>query len=215
MLILYIYIYKMYLIIIIQGNGMRVQVVGKGIEIGESLKTYVEKSLESHVIKYFSYAIDAKAIIYKDGCKFHVDISVNEGVKHGVFIKASAILNDPYLAVNKAIIHISTKLRRYKHKLKDYKKPRVMEATQHMVTHNLDDEANNQGTNNFPLVTEEKTIEIQFLSVAEAIMHLEFSSAPALMFINVSNNQLNMVYKKEDGNITWVEAPNAFDKLVL
>ncbi|MBQ4874818.1 MAG: ribosome-associated translation inhibitor RaiA [Rickettsiaceae bacterium H1] len=191
---------------------MKVQVTGKGIKISEYLRKHIEESLESHVIKYFSNAINARAVIHKESYTFHVDVSVNEGVSHSVFIKASAISNHVYTAVDKAIVKASGKLRRYKHKIQDYNKPKAIKAAQYTVSQDFQNE-NHEQSDDFSHITEEKSIEIQFLSIAEAVMHLELTLEPALMFINKSNNQLNMVYKKKDGNITWVEAPNSLEKL--
>lgn len=194
---------------------MKIQVTGKGIEVGESLREYINKNVESHVTKYFKNAINAKVILRKEFHKFYVDITVNEGVSHGAFIKTSTYHNDPYHAVDAAIMHVSRNLRRYKNKIQDYNKPKSIKASQRMIAQDVEETLSGQSehVNDGPLITEEKTVDIQFLSIAEAIMHMDLASLPALMFINIDTQQLNMVYHREDGNITWIEAPNILDKL--
>ncbi len=199
---------------------MKIQVTGKGLKIGKNLKSHVEENLRAHVQKYFENAIGATVVIHKEAYKFNVDISVHEGVYNGEFIKTTSSDNDPYIAVFHAIICVSNKLRRYKHKLVNRKKhPKGIKALQYTIEQDFYNLDNENGYNNIqeesdtPLITEEKSIDIEFLTIAEAVMNLELLNVPALMFINKNNNQLNMIYKKEDGNVTWVEAPKALDKM--
>ncbi len=199
---------------------MEVQITGKGVELSKSLNSYIESSLESHVKKYFQKDGCIKVVLCRDGQLFHIDISVNKGIMNGILIKASANHNNPYSVVDSAIIRLSGKLRRYKHKLhsSSHKPKKSIKAMQSMIQQSFDVEEelhlNEQNAvESTPLITEEQTIDIQVLSVADAIMHLELTAVPALMFINVENHQINMVYKRKDGNVTWVEAPNVLDKL--
>ena len=198
---------------------MEIQITGKGLELSIPLKTHIEESIESHVKKYFHNAINAKVVLYKEGQLFHADIIVNEGVSHGVFIKASARNHNAYHTVDSCIIRLSGKLRRYKHKINDYNKPKKgIKALQSMIKRSAEIEEeplpHEESGIAASLITEEKTIDVQALSVADAVMHMDLTAVPALMFINKDNHQLNMVYKRKDGNITWVEAPDVLHKLL-
>ena len=122
--------------------------------------------------------------------------------------------------MDSAVIRLSGKLRRYKHKIHNscHKPKRSIKAMQAMIQQSFDIEEEptlneEKNVDSTPLITEEQTIDIQVLSVADAVMHLELTSVPALMFINIENHQINMVYKRKDGNITWVEAPDVLQKL--
>ncbi len=187
---------------------MRIQVTGKDLTVGQNLTNYITQSLESQVTKYFSHAINSRVVINKEGYNFHVEIFVNEGVKHGVFIKASGSSHRAYDAVDNAITRINTKLRRYKNKIQDYNKPHTITASQYLISQaeTVDHQSSSTFNKNDPQNTE-----IPVLAVEEAIMHLEFSGTPALLFINHANHQLSMAYEEKYGNITVVEAPHKVD----
>lgn len=106
---------------------MRVTLSGKNIETGESLKRRVEERLTKAVEKYFDFAINADAVFSKQGHFFHADLMVNEGVRDGLTIKASAEADDIYAAFELALEKIEKRLRRYKRKIKDHHKKSISE----------------------------------------------------------------------------------------
>lgn len=186
---------------------------GKHMDIGESLKNYVNERIEIGVKKYLHDITQAKIIFSKNHHLYHADIIIHDA--HVGFLKAESESDDVYAAFDIAIIKIEKQLRKYKSKIKKHNHSKTIreDGENHFVeavkyTLNMPARVENnedQEHDHEPVTIAETNHTIEKLSVSEAIMKMEFAHVPALMFINRLNNRMNMVYHRTDGNIAWVD----------
>ena len=194
---------------------MKLSVQGKQIDIGDSLRSYVEEKLNELNAKYFSRAIDSNVIFSREGEGFfrtHVSIRIGKNIQ----IMADAIENEIYLSFDVAAAKLAKQLRRYKNRLRDHHQ-RIEQtpetesikardytlAMEAFVNLESKPEAEQQPDN--PLIVAEMAADIETLSVSEAVMRMDLANQSALLFRNASNNGLNLVYRRNDGNVGWVD----------
>lgn len=190
---------------------MQISVSGKSLDIGDSLKVYVENRLASSVKKYFDNAIDASVVFSKESHNFKADLVVNEGVANGVFIKSNGQAGDIYASFDQAAERVEKQLRRYKNKLKGRHRKKfnelskaeldLLEAKKFVITEKEEEHLEEDN----PIIIAEKPMRIETLSVSEAVMEMNLQNLPALVFINKLNNRINVVYHRKDGNISWID----------
>jgi len=200
---------------------MQVVVSGKQMDVGAALKEYVEIELSAAVTKYFEDAICANVVFSKTKRHlFRVDIMVNDGTGgHGhMLIKSDAEENEIYSAFDRANERMEKRLRRYKRKLKDHHKARlsdslseVLQVTKYVLSDsdNEQEEWESSSEEDAPLIIAEKATTIEELTVSDAVMRMDLNNLPALMFINKKTGVFNVVYRREDGNISWIDASAA------
>ncbi len=192
---------------------MQIQVSGKSIKIGDSLKSHVEGRLEQGISKYFDKAIDANVVFSKESHLYRVDVIVNEGTGSGIIIKGNGYDNDIYASFDQAADRIEKQLRRYKRKIKNHHKKKfadlgreevkLLEAKKYVLAENgsIKEEKEEES----PLIIAEKPVKIEKLTVSEAVMKMNLENLPAYMFINKANDSFNVVYHRKDGNISWID----------
>ena len=201
---------------------MQIRVIGSNVEVGESLTEFACENLEKSVKKYFEKAVSGEVHFSKDGNIFKVVITVNEGVKGGINVKSDGEAGDAYAAFNEACEKAAKQLRRYKRKIKHYRRHggikfvepnyKAIDATKYVippVSHDVFEEMENEEAeeklDDSHQVVAEKATEIETLSVDDAIMKMDLLNLPALVFINEKNKRVNVVYHRKDGNISWVD----------
>jgi ribosomal subunit interface protein len=187
---------------------MEISINGKRLDVGDALRGHVEEHLTATVGKYFSRAHDASVTISREAHTFRADISVHP-IK-GVLAKGHANADDAYSAFDAAAEHIAKQLRRYKRRLNDHHKGRSGEestpAQQYIIAaETQEEELPEQGQ---PAIIAELPTEIATLSVGEAVLRMDLADVPALMFRNRGNGGLNVVYRRPDGNIGWIDPQN-------
>jgi len=192
---------------------MHITVTGRHLDVGASLRRRVEDGLAAAVAKYFDRAIESHVTFDKRGQFFLADIAVHVG--RGIVAHSGGEADDPYLAFGGALEHLAKRLRRHKRRLRDHhnataRADKSEQAWQYVLAGPDEEEseappAEGAPMNGEPLVVAEMEAEIPTLSVGEAVMRLDLGSAPALMFRNAGNGGLNMIYRRADGNIGWVD----------
>ena len=186
---------------------MQIQVTGKHIDLGDSLKEKTIESLKEVVLKYFDHAVDSQVTIEKDGYLTIVHLEVHLG--RNIIVRTSESDQEPYTALEKSIHKLEKNIRRYKDKLKahhtnhDISKEEM--AMQYVLSDNYRDQEGHLEPQGSAAIVAETTTYIPLLSVSEAVMRLDLSGNPAFLFKNRSHGQLNMVYVRKDGNIGWVD----------
>ncbi|GAK32716.1 ribosomal subunit interface protein [Iodidimonas nitroreducens] len=200
---------------------MQINVSGRKINVGDALKTYIDDRLEAMVEKYFSRSIEAHVTLSKTGPFFHVDCSLH--VRQGIHMQSSAEADDAHAAFDLALDKLEKQLRRHKRRLKDrHTSGRAgMEEEVALIAQayvlqpdeeDADDAADLNGAHgdgdvadDQPVIVAETRTEIPHVSVGDAVMLMDLSDQPALMFRNRKNGQFNVVYRRPDGNIGWVD----------
>lgn len=184
---------------------MEVQIHGKNLDVGDALRGHAETTLKTHVVKYFSRAIDAQATFSRAAHGFRSDISVHP--RRGLLVQGSAEAGDAYAAFDGALTRIDKQLRRYKRRLNDRHKDRedesILSAQQYVIA--PEDEAEASEIESPPVIVAEMPHDIATLSVGEAVMRMDLADAPIMMFRNKKSGTFNVVYRRDDGNIGWID----------
>ncbi len=195
---------------------MRIQVAGRQMEVGEALRTRIEGELSSGVGKYFSRATDAVVTVGKNGAGVAVDCTVH--LSSGISLQAEGHGGDAHSAFDDALGKLEKRVRRYKRRLKnhhaDNKSPLPAEAAAAYVLAPLREESEAEeeaanGAEDPPLVIAETTVSVRTMPVSMAVMQLDLSETPVVMFRNAANGALNVVFRRADGNVGWIDPERA------
>ncbi|MBO9580859.1 MAG: ribosome-associated translation inhibitor RaiA [Sphingobium sp.] len=200
---------------------MDIRVSGHQIDTGNALKTHVSTRLQGTVDKYFPRALSAHATFRPaPHGAFHCDIVCH--VMSGLILKGQGEAQDAHIACDQAAERIDKQLRRYMRRLKDRHEqsaaaelqrdlgtarvaPNGIEDASYTVFQGHEDEE--EGAPDAPVVVAEMRVDIPHASVSDAVMMLDLRNTNALMFVNSKTSAFNMVYRRNDGTIGWVEPP--------
>ncbi len=187
---------------------MEISVKGKHLDVGVALRGYVEDQLKNTVAKYFTRAVDGTVIISREGHMFRVDISVHAG--RGMLMQGRAAADEAYAAFDGALGRIAKRLRRYKRRLCNHHKVRGAEETlaaqQYILAAESDDGEVPEDAQ--PAIIAEMAHEIATLTVGEAVMRMDLADVPVMMFRNRAHGGLNLIYRRDDGNVGWIDPSN-------
>ncbi|GLT08654.1 ribosome-associated translation inhibitor RaiA [Sulfitobacter sp. PR48] len=186
---------------------MRYQISGKQIDIGEALQTHVQEELGAAVGKYAQRPTDAQVIFSKSGHEFVCEATVH--LSTGLTASAKAHSTEIYGAFDACSEKMEKQLRRYKRRLKDHHQDRAVPvelfgASSYILASTSDSDAQEPDTLQ-PMIIAEMQTKIATLSVGEAVMQMELAGAPVLVFRKEGKEGLNVVYRREDGNIGWID----------
>jgi len=187
---------------------MEVSVKGQHVDVGESLRAHVSDKLEQIKAKYFNRVTDAAVTFSKEAHHlFRANIAFHVG--KDVKVQGSASNTDAYVAFDEAATKVAKQLSKYKNrlrshhaKLEELPETAFTAARDYVVKSSENDEESHQEE---PVVVAEMTTNIQTMTVSEAVMRLDLSEQNALLFRNAGNDGLNLVYRRADGNIGWVD----------
>ena len=186
---------------------MHLTVTGKQIDTGDALRRHVESSLDAILEKYFKAAIEAHVVFSKEAHLSRAEISVHIG--RGIVVNAGAAATEVYAAYEAAAERVAKQLRRYKRRLRDHhakaREPsEASERARDYVLAPIAEEAD-ENAGGAPTVVAEMSTELPNLTVSEAVMRMDLADAPVLLFRNRSHGELNLVYRRADGNIGWID----------
>ncbi|MFN4089924.1 MAG: ribosome hibernation-promoting factor, HPF/YfiA family [Alphaproteobacteria bacterium] len=193
---------------------MHVTVTGKQIDVGDALRSRVVQELGAAVDKYFSRAIEAQVTFSRDGAAFYrADIAVHVG--RGIDLHGHATADDPIVAFELAQERIAKRLRRHKRRLRDHKgateepaaPDEVPTLAQYVIRSDEDIEKEEQSgeAGDQPVIIAETRAFVPHITVGEAVMRMDLADAPVLIFRNGGHGGLNVVYRRKDGNIGWID----------
>ncbi len=194
---------------------MQLTVRGKQIDVGDALRTHVADVLGSTTAKYFSQAIEATVVFSREAHLIRADVAVHAG--RNILLQSNAEAPDAYGAFEQAADKMAKRLRRYKRRLRDHHRDGtgqpVLPAQSYVLEAEPDtpiDEERDEPAQ--PIVIADVATTVETMSVGQAVMRLDLGDLPALMFRNGAHGQLNMVYRRRDGNIGWIDpAPSGAD----
>lgn len=193
---------------------MRIQIAGRQMDVGEALRTRIESELTSGVAKYFNRATDAVVTVAKNGGGNGVEVDCTVHLPSGISLQAEGFGGDAHTAFGDALDKLEKRVRRYKRRLRnhhaDNKSPLPAEGASAYVLAPLEDEDEadagaSAGTETAPLVIAESTVAVRTMTVSMAVMQLDLSKEPALLFRNAAHGGLSVVYRRSDGNIGWID----------
>ena len=196
---------------------MQLTMTGKQIDIGDALRRHIEASLSSILEKYFKTAIEAHVVVSKEAHLTTAEVSIHIG--RGIVVNAHAAAPEAHPAFDAAAERLAKQLRRYKRRLRDqHAKAREASAsteramayvlapvTEGTEADDTEEDAAEDGAAGAPAVIAEMSTELPNLTVGEAVMRMDLADALVLLFRNRSHGELNLVYRRADGNIGWID----------
>jgi len=191
---------------------MQINVSGKGVDVGESLRGHIATQLEEHVTKYIDRVTSVQVVVSREAHMFRVDITGNLGTHSGLVVRSRGESDDVYAAFDASLEKTSKQLRRYKRKITNHHRsddvsPSADKPVKQGKKYTLSADAgeHEEEEKNSGLVIAEKPTAIETLTVRQAVMKMDLQDLPALMFFNCAHGGLNVVYRRNDGNISWVD----------
>jgi ribosomal subunit interface protein len=195
---------------------LQVQIAGRKLEVGSALQERIAFGLEDRVSKYFNRTGEAFVTVAKPGWAFTVDCSIH--LPSGVTLQAHGEGDDAYQAFEQSLDKIEKRVRRYKNRLRDHRAkdsgaPEF--AAERIILAPAANEAEDAGrdatldvdgaSGDAPTIVAESDTKIQTMTVSMAVLQLDLTDSPAVLFRNAGHGRLNMVYRRPDGNIGWVD----------
>ncbi|MFV2035311.1 MAG: ribosome hibernation-promoting factor, HPF/YfiA family [Halocynthiibacter sp.] len=186
---------------------MRYQISGKQIDIGAALQTHVKAELGSVVGKYAERPTDAQVVFSRNAHEFVCEATVH--LSTGLTAQAKAHANEIYAAFDSCSEKMEKQLRRYKRRLKghhrDRKHPVELSGASSYILAATDDSDESAPNTLQPIIIAEMESKIPSFTVGEAVMQMELAGAPVLVFRQEGQDSVNVVYRRDDGNIGWIE----------
>jgi len=186
---------------------MKIEVNGKQIDIGDALRGHVVDELTASMDKYAERPTDATVTFTRDRHEFKCECSTH--LSTGMKAQASGKAGDIYAAFDQANDRLAKQLRRYKRRLKNHHRARSAPVEQFgassFVIESEAPDIEDASESLQPVIIAEAKTTIPVLSVGEAVLQMEIGEEPILMFRNERNNEIGVVYRRDDGNVGWIE----------
>lgn len=200
---------------------MTLRVSGKSISIGEALRDRVSDRTDEVLRKYFDGNYSGHITLSKDGFGFRTDCALH--LDSGITLEADSIAADAYASADQALLMIEKRLRRYKSRLKDRSARKAYAATAALSDLNgasldapsyvIEAPSDDDEVSEFnPVIIAEATTALKRYSVSEAVMELDLTGAPVMVFQHGSSGRVNIIYRRPDGNVGWVDPPVLSDQ---
>ena len=202
---------------------MQLTVSGKQVDLSDALRVHVGKNLDTITHKYFDQALEAHVTFSKARSFFTCDINLHAG--RGITVRGEGEAADAHAAFDDAAEHIATRLRRYRQRVSAHQRDAGARAKpqagkQYVLRHEVEAEfeleleaapapqvngAAHVHEALHGIVVAESAASIETLSVRDAVMRMDLAFQPVLMFRNAKTSQLNVVYRRADGNVGWID----------
>lgn len=197
---------------------MTLRVSGKSISIGEAMRDRVVARTNEVLRKYFDGNYSGHITLSKDGFGFRTDCALH--LDSGISLEAESMAADAYASADQALLLIEKRLRRYKSRLKDRSARKAYAENAALATMEMsgidasnyviegpDFDDHDEVTAFNPVIIAESTQSLRRCSVSEAVMELDLTGASALVFQHGGSGRVNVIYRRSDGNVGWVDPP--------
>jgi ribosomal subunit interface protein len=191
---------------------MTLRISGKSISVGEALRSRVSERTDEVLRKYFDGNYSGHITLSKDGFGFRTDCSLH--LDSGITLEADSNATDAYASADQALVMIEKRLRRYKSRLKDRSARKTYAANAALADIDAPSyvieapaEGDEEVTAYSPVIIAEATTSLKRLSVSEAVMELDLTGAACIVFQHGSSGRVNIIYRRTDGNVGWVDPP--------
>jgi ribosomal subunit interface protein len=192
---------------------MTLRISGKSISVGEALRSRVSERTDEVLRKYFDGNYSGHITLSKDGFGFRTDCSLH--LDSGITLEADSNATDAYASADQALLMIEKRLRRYKSRLKDRSARKTYAANAALADIDAPSyvieapaEGDEEVTAYSPVIIAEATTSLKRLSVSEAVMELDLTGAACIVFQHGSSGRVNIIYRRTDGNVGWVDPPS-------
>ncbi len=188
---------------------MTIQITGKNVDAGDAFQTYAGDKIRAVLQKYLGREPDGHIRLERERGLFKTSCSVR--LSSGLLLEAHGEGGDAYASVDAAAHRLETRVRRHKGRIKNHTSPAAaarrkvdIEARDHIVGLTDDDQPEHDDAS--PLIITEGQRNIGHMTVREALMQLDLSEAAFMIFRNAAHGGLNVVYRRNDGHIGWIDA---------
>jgi ribosomal subunit interface protein len=192
------------------------RVSGKNLDIGEALRRRVYARINDTLGKHFRGGYSGHVTVSREGFGFRTECAVH--LPSGITLEAEAMAADAYASADQAAMRIEKRLRRYKQRLKDrhtsargdgdaLPPPDALEAPSYVIAtpeHESEDEIAEFN----PVIIAESTTALRRMPISEAVLELDMTGAPVVVFRHAGHGRINMVYRRADGHIGWIDLPS-------
>ena len=188
---------------------MEIQVTGKNMDLGDALQAHVSQQVTDSTTKYFGRGAEATVIFSRE--RHLVECEMTAHLASGVFLAAHGEGGEAYAAFDDALEKLEKRLRRYKRRLKNHhangKPPLPAENADFYVLEPLGEETDDaeQVDDPTPVVVAEGQTPLREMTAGAAVMQLDLADQPAIVFKNAAHGRINVVYRRRDGHIGWVD----------
>jgi ribosomal subunit interface protein len=187
---------------------MPFRISGKNMDIGEALRARVQARITEALGKFFDGGYSGHVTVGKDGFGFRTECAIH--LDSGTTLHTEASAADAYASADQAALRVEKRLRRYKQRLKDHHAGRGngvgVDATSYVLAAPEED-PEQEVTDYNPVIIAESTTTMRQLSVSEAVMELDLTGAPVVVFRHAGSGRTNLVYRRPDGHIGWIDPP--------
>lgn len=180
---------------------MNLRVSGKNMDVGEALREKAQTHMDAAVGKYFDGGYTGHLTLEHEGSGYRADCVIH--LDTGVILQASAVSGDATAAYEAMAGHIAKRLRRYKRKLKSHRRTDGAQANAYILQ--SPDHQEEVDEDFSPPVIAESTSNFREMSVGEAVMELDLAQLDVVVFRHAGHGGVNVVYRRTDGNIGWVD----------
>jgi len=195
---------------------MNLRISGKHMEIGDAFRSRIEIRIGEAIDKYFDGGFSGHVTVGKEAFGFHTECVVH--LDSGIVLRADSMAVDAYLSADQAAENLEKRLRRYHRRLKDYHAGKrhdgrgdgsagYDDSASSYVIAAPEHDAEEQVTEFNPVIIAEATTVFKRLSVSEAVIELDMTGAPVVVFRHAGNGRVNLVYRRTDGNVGWIDPP--------
>jgi ribosomal subunit interface protein len=186
---------------------MHLQVHGKNIDVGAALRSRTEEKLTGAVAKYFDRDANGTVTYTRENQSLRCDCLLH--LSSGTELLASGSGSDANLALDIALEHLEKRLRRHMRRLKKHhtEAPAATAAIEAYEAEEEAEENEDDVEGDEPLIVAEVTQEVQTFSVEQAVEAMNRAGSPVLMFRDRGTGRTNVVYRRNDGNIGWIDPP--------
>jgi len=185
---------------------MNLRISGKHMDIGDAFRTRIEGRIGDTVEKYFDGGFSGHVVVEKTGSRFSADCMIH--LDTGMSLQAAGDAQDPVVAFEAAAERIEKRLRRYKRRLKSHKavgNGADTDIAYRIMAPIAEDDDEEIPEDFAPAVVAESTVVLKTMTVASAVIELDARDTPVVVFRNAGSDQLNIVYRRQDGNIGWID----------
>ena len=188
---------------------MPFRVSGKNIDVGEALRGRINDRIAEAMGKYFDGGYSGHVTVAREGFGFRTECAIHLDSK--ITLHAEGQAADAYASADQAALRVERRLRRYHRRLKEHRSDRLdgraaLEAASYIITApEQDSEAELDGFT--PVIIAESTTRLKQLSVSDAVMELDMTGAPVLVFRHAAHGGINVVYRRADGHFGWIDPP--------
>ena len=196
---------------------MSLRVSGKNIDIGEALRERINARITDATAKFFDGGFSGHVTVGKEGFGFRTECVIH--LDTGIMLEAEALAGDAYASADQVGDRIERRLRRYKRRLKEHQATRqnggegaqggidgAIEAPSYVIAAPAHDDESEEAAFN-PVIIAESTTALKRLSVRDAVLELDLTGVPVVLFRHAGHGRVNLVYRRGDGHIGWIDPP--------